>query len=205
MEKLLEPEGVATSAPTATPRAKAVRVRRTKGKVATTGTASVKRWAGFGVGLMLILSAALNGYANAQRSPVAWAGWLMGVSVPVIVLTLAKVCGEKFRAGQKPIARFAGIRGRLLILSVWHCSQSIALRTGSPVSAQRRWPWRSTVDSWPARSHSSARRAVTTTSQPSPFTEENTMNETTTNLQACLLIYDIPGGGPPSATRRADM
>jgi hypothetical protein len=95
----------------------------------------VAHWAGFGVGLMLALSAGLNGYANAQHSPVAWAGWLMGLAVPVIVLVLAKVCGEKWRAGQKPVARFAGSSGAaLLLLSVWHCSESIALLTGSPVA-----------------------------------------------------------------------
>jgi hypothetical protein len=99
------------------------------------GPRPVTRWASFGVGLMLVLSAALNGYANAQHAPVAWAGWLMGLAVPVIVLVLAKVAGEKHRAGQKAVARFAGASGvALLLLSVWHCSQSIALLTGSPVA-----------------------------------------------------------------------
>jgi hypothetical protein len=33
------------------------------------------------------------------------------------------------------VARFAGCSGAaLLLLSVWHCSQSIALLTGSPVA-----------------------------------------------------------------------
>lgn len=82
-----------------------------------------------------MLSAALNGYANAQHAPVAWAGWLMGLAVPVIVLTLAKVAGEQYRGGQKPVARFAGASGvALLLLSVWHCSQPVALLTGSPVA-----------------------------------------------------------------------
>ena len=107
---------------------------RARGKAAA-GRASVTRWASFGVGLMLVLSAALNGFANAQHAPVAWAGWAMGVAVPVIVLVLAKVAGEKYRSGQKPVARFAAASGvALLLLSVWHCSQSIALLTGSPVA-----------------------------------------------------------------------
>ena len=98
---------------------------------ARAGERSVKQWATFGVGFMLVLSAALNGYANAQHSPVAWAGWLMGLAVPVIVLTLAKVAGEKYRAGQKPVAWAAGGSGvALLFLSVWHCSESIAMLTG---------------------------------------------------------------------------
>ena len=59
----------------------------------------------------------------------------MGVAVPVIVLVLAKVAGEKYRSGQKPVARFEGASGvALLLLSVWHCSQSIARLTGSPVA-----------------------------------------------------------------------
>lgn len=95
---------------------------------------AVKTWATFGVVFTLILSAGLNGYANAQHAPLPFAGWLMGVAVPVLVLVLAKVAGEKFRAGQRPVAWFAGGSGvSLLLLSVWHCSQAIALLTGSPV------------------------------------------------------------------------
>ena len=91
-----------------------------------------KAWAAFGVVFTLALSAVLNGYANAQHAPHALAGWLMGVSVPVIVLVLSKVCGEKYRIGQRGPAYLAGGSGAtLLFLSVWHCSQSIALLTGS--------------------------------------------------------------------------
>lgn len=90
------------------------------------------RWATFGVGFTLVLSALLNGYANAQHAPLAFAGWLMGLSIPVIVLTLAKVASEKYRDGQRGIAYFAGGSGiALLFLSVYHCSASIAVLTGS--------------------------------------------------------------------------
>lgn len=89
-------------------------------------------WALFGVALTLVLSAGLNGYANAQHAPNPWAGWIMGVAVPVLVLVLSKVSGEKFRAGQRPVALLAGGSGvALLFLSVWHCANSIALLTGS--------------------------------------------------------------------------
>ena len=45
------------------------------------------------------------------------------------------MAGEKFRTGQRPSVWFAGSFGiALLLLSVWHCSQSIALLTGSPVA-----------------------------------------------------------------------
>jgi hypothetical protein len=92
----------------------------------------VVTWATFGVVFMLLLSAGLNGYANSLHAPAAWAGWLMGVSVPVIVLVLAKVAGSKWRKGERGVGGFAGGSGAgLLLLSVWHCSESIALLTGS--------------------------------------------------------------------------
>ena len=49
-----------------------------------------KRWAYTGVGLMAVMSAGLNGYANAQEATVAWAGWAMGIAIPVLVLILAE-------------------------------------------------------------------------------------------------------------------
>ena len=90
------------------------------------------RWAAFGVAFTLVLSALLNGYANAQHAPLAFAGWLMGLSIPVIVLTLAKVASEKYRDGQRAVGYLAGGSGvALLFLSVYHCATSIALLTGS--------------------------------------------------------------------------
>jgi len=133
MDKLLELELTAPAAKTAAKRKPAKRRKPLPAR--GTHATSVKRWAAFGVGLMLVLSAALNGFANSLHSPVAWAGWLMGLAVPVIVLVLAKVAGEKYRAGQKPVAWFAGGSGiALLFLSVHHCSHSIAALTGSPVA-----------------------------------------------------------------------
>jgi hypothetical protein len=70
-----------------------------------------------------------------RTAAIAAAGWLMGLAIPVLVLVLSKVCGEKYRAGQRPVAWLAGGAGvALLCLSVWHCSQSVALLTGSPVA-----------------------------------------------------------------------
>ncbi len=94
--------------------------------------AATVRWASFGVSFTLVLSALLNGYANAQNATVPLAGWLMGLSIPVIVLVLAKVASEKYRDGQRRVAYFAGGSGvALLFLSVYHCATSIALLTGS--------------------------------------------------------------------------
>ena len=117
----------------AAPRPKGKRKRGTK--PAAVRAAGFRRevagWAMFGVIFTSVLSAGLNGYANAQHSPVAWAGWLMGLAVPVIVLTLSKVAGEKWLAGQRWVGGLAGGSGlALLFLSVWHCANSIALLTG---------------------------------------------------------------------------
>jgi hypothetical protein len=134
MDRILDLEAPARALPTTTPVENPAKSKKKKPKPDTLST-STRAWATFGVVFTLVLSAGLNGYSNAQHSPVAWAGWLMGIAVPVIVLTLAKVCGEKYRSGQKPVAWFAGGSGvALLFLSVWHCSQSIALLTGSPVA-----------------------------------------------------------------------
>lgn len=108
------------------------RKKARKAKPAPAVTDGAVGWARFGVLFTLVLSAALNGYANAQHSPVAWAGWLMGLAVPVLVLVLSKVGGEKWLSGQKWTAWFAGGSGvALLFLSVYHCANSIALLTGS--------------------------------------------------------------------------
>lgn len=111
------------------------KVAKSKGKTKTAKTVKandVRGWATFGVVFMLVLSAVLNGYANAQHAPVALLGWLMGLSVPVIVLVLSKVAGEKYNAAQAGVAWLAGAPAvGILFLSVYHCSQSISLITGS--------------------------------------------------------------------------
>jgi len=135
MDRMIADDVVAnyeTPRPTAKPRTKPKRKPLPlKGEGEPARDAAVVRWASFGVILTLALSAGLNGYANAQHATVAWAGWLMGLAVPVIVLTLAKVAGEKWRTGQRRVAWAAGASGgALLFLSVWHCANSIVLLTG---------------------------------------------------------------------------
>ena len=137
---------VLTHEPTQPPKAqKKTRKPRTKAVLTAAACAvtpttaphnpAVTHWGTFGVAFMLVLSAALNGFSNAQHAPAAWAGWLMGLAVPVIVLTLAKVAGEKYRAGQKWVGGLAGGSGvALLFLSVWHCANSIAVLTGSELA-----------------------------------------------------------------------
>lgn len=57
------------------------------------------RWATVGVAFMSVLSGLLNGYAHAQHSPNVAAGWLLGLSIPAIVLILGKVAGIKWQKG----------------------------------------------------------------------------------------------------------
>ncbi len=117
---------------TATP-VKAKKPRKAKAVTPTVPVKdNTKAIALFGVVFMSVMSGVLNGYANAQHAPVPFAGWLMGLAIPIIVLVLGKVAGNKYKKGQKHMAWLAGGSGLgLLFLSVWHCSESIAALTGS--------------------------------------------------------------------------
>jgi hypothetical protein len=90
-------------------------------------------YAAAGVAIMAITSMGLNGYAFSLHATVPVAGWALGVIIPVFVLILFKVAGDKFTA-HKGFALLTGVTGSgVLLLSVWHCSESIALLTGSPL------------------------------------------------------------------------
>lgn len=76
-----------------------------------------------GVVLMAMLSALLNGYANAKHATIAWAGWGMGLVIPAIILILGKVASLIYKRRQKRTACITGGVGvGLLFLSVWHCA-----------------------------------------------------------------------------------
>jgi hypothetical protein len=93
---------------------------------------NTKSYAKFGVIFMASLSAVLNGYSNSQHAPEPLFGWMMGFAVPIIVLVLSKIAGNKWKKGQRHMAYLSGGSGSLLLLlSVWHCAQSIAMLTGS--------------------------------------------------------------------------
>lgn len=94
----------------------------------------LKFYAISGISLMALLSALLNGYANALHATIYWAGWGMGLVVPAIILIIGKVAGLLYQRGYRKGAYATGGVGiGLLALSVWHCSTSIALLTGSPL------------------------------------------------------------------------
>jgi hypothetical protein len=106
---------------------------RPKAKTATPPD-PLPRYAAGGVALMAVLSAGLNGYANSLHATVPWAGWAMGLVVPVLVLTLGKVAGLLHQRKRQRLALLTGATGvGLLFLSVWHCATSISLLTGSPL------------------------------------------------------------------------
>ncbi len=85
-----------------------------------------------GVCLTSVLSAALNGYCYSQHSPSPIGGWVLGVSIPAIILILGKVAGTSFKKSRWWVGAAAAISGiALLALSVVHCAESIALITGS--------------------------------------------------------------------------
>lgn len=88
-----------------------------------------------GVALCGILSAALNGYQHSLHSPEVYAGWALGIAVPVLVLILGRVSGGCWRRGHNAVAWSAALSGvALLALSVYHCSEAIAILTGSPLA-----------------------------------------------------------------------
>jgi hypothetical protein len=94
----------------------------------------IRAYAYAGVGLLSVLSAGLNGYANSLHSPIEWAGWMMGISIPLVILILGKVAGLQYRRGFRRAAYITGGTGvGLLFLSIWHCATSISILTGSPI------------------------------------------------------------------------
>src|SRR4051812_44175793 len=57
-----------------------------------------------GVVVMSVLSAMLNGYANSLHATIPWAGWMMGLTIPAIILLLGKVAGILHVHGVKRLA-----------------------------------------------------------------------------------------------------
>jgi hypothetical protein len=95
---------------------------------------SLHAWAKWGGWGLLGLSGLLNGYANALQSPHPLAAWGMGLVIPAIVLLGSHMAGGSHRRKAGKLAGlFASGAIGLLVLSVWHCAESIALITGQPL------------------------------------------------------------------------
>jgi hypothetical protein len=93
-------------------------------------------WAYGGVGGTLALSAWLNGLAFSGAAPWPVAGWVLGVTVPVLVLVFSRVAGLLWGRGRKGLALVgAGATLAVLALSVQHLASSIARLTGEGFGA----------------------------------------------------------------------
>lgn len=91
-------------------------------------------WAKVGVAGTLVLSAGLNGWAFAEHAPAAWAGWLLGVAIPALVLVFSRVSALCWGRGWRRLAYCgAGVTLSMLLLSVQHCAWSISRLTGEHV------------------------------------------------------------------------
>lgn len=95
----------------------------------------VRQWAYAGVGLTLGLSAWLNGLAFSQSAPTPAHGWVLGVSIPLLVLIFSRVSAILYATGARTLSYCgAGATLSILLLSVQHCAHSIATLTGEPVA-----------------------------------------------------------------------
>lgn len=109
----------------------AEKAAKPKPQPAPAGPDPLIRWAHWGIGLSVILSAGLNGYANAEMASVPWAGWVIGIWVPALVIVLARVAGGCHVRGWKGLAAAgAFVVVALLALSVSHCARAFHLLTG---------------------------------------------------------------------------
>lgn len=95
---------------------------------------NLNRWAHGVVGLSAIMSMVLNSMANAKHAPqgTIWLAYAMGALIPILVLMLGRVAGLLYRRKNKRFAYVVGgIAIVLLLLSVFHCTESITVLTGS--------------------------------------------------------------------------
>lgn len=112
--------------------------RKTRQKLRTEPkrkTNPVHRWATAGVGITLGLSAWLNGLAFSHSAAVPLNGWVLGITIPVLVLVFSRVSALLYRTGDRGLAYCGGAATlSMLLLSVQHCAVSISSLTGEPVA-----------------------------------------------------------------------
>lgn len=93
---------------------------------------TLHRFAYAGIALNASLSAFLNGMANASHADQPILGWMIGVTIPAILLVLGKIAGTSWKMGYTRFSYGMAITGSfLLFLSVFHCASSLASLTGS--------------------------------------------------------------------------
>ncbi len=88
-------------------------------------------WAKVGIGGTLVLSAGLNGLAFAESASIPALGWVLGITIPALVLVLSRVAAGAWNARRKlPAGMAATACVGILALSIQHLAQSIAAITG---------------------------------------------------------------------------
>ena len=103
-------------------------------------------WCTAYVVIALVLSAFLNGYANANAVENKIAAWGLGLIIPVLVYTLFKAAGWMHEQGNRPLAIGAAIFGTMLVfLSVADCQQALSVLTHSP-TPWLSWAFAITID-----------------------------------------------------------
>lgn len=112
-------------------------VKPAKVRPVKTTLSTVKAWGtGYIVGSGLI-SCGLNALANGQHAPVHLTipAYLLGTAIPAGCLALGKVASTLWVRNARQLAYVVGgIASVLLSLSVYHCTESIAMLTGSPIA-----------------------------------------------------------------------
>jgi peptidoglycan/LPS O-acetylase OafA/YrhL len=109
------------------PKKRATKPRRSE-------TDHLNRWATAYVGLAAVMSMVLNSMANGHHAQEGhiWMAYAMGALIPILVLLLGRVAGLLYRRNKIQLAySVGGIGVVLLMLSVFHCTESIGLLTGS--------------------------------------------------------------------------
>lgn len=112
------------------------RTSRKPGKARKAALSQMAAWADRYVIPAVVLSAALNAWANVLLSPAVDAGGkiaagVIGAVVPGLTWIAFKVAGWSYRAEHRNVALAVGAAGLcLLLLSVSHCAHAIAHLTG---------------------------------------------------------------------------
>lgn len=97
-------------------------------------TDNLSRWATGYVSLAAVMSMVLNSMANGHHAQDGYIlmAYAMGALIPILVLLLGRVAGLLYRRNKSRLAySVGGIGVVLLMLSVFHCTESIGLLTGS--------------------------------------------------------------------------
>jgi hypothetical protein len=106
--------------PTKAPRKRAPRKAAPQIPPPSSPSDHLRGYALAGVGVMSVMSAGLNGYAHSLHATIAWAGWALGLIIPVVILLLGKVAGIAFKRNRRTLAYCTAAAG-------------IGLLTGSPL------------------------------------------------------------------------